>query len=407
MSRLGFALILAAATAAPADAASPDPRQLAVPPAQRARAQALVRKLASDAFAEREEAQEELARMGRLAKAALAEGLATDDAEVRFRCRQLFPRAAAEDLKLRVETFLADAEGKYEHDVPGWNEFRKVVPNNPAARELFAEMLADETNRAMLLAVGGPPGELGQLVGVRKAEFTYSRGPRNGPGPLVPPSRRDMTSADLAAMLFAESQVPARFVPMLHRGPIGAGSTPAAPGTITALASTPGDRGAVYRALVVAWVKTRDDSYQLAAALTVAEGLELKEAAEVAIRLLATPGRPTDRTRGATSLVRLGTKEHLPAIEKLMTDNAILVTLRPGSEFEPAVEIQVRDLALATAVQLTGQKPEDYGFAEQYPGVRNSYANWYVAPEKRDAAFAKWKAWRDKNAAPEKEQDKR
>src|SRR5262249_30552696 len=174
MSRLGFTLRLCAATTGAAAAVSPDPRSLAVPPDQQARAQALVHKLASDAFWEREEAQEELAKMGRLAKPALVEGVTADpDPEVRFRCRQLLPKAAAEDLKVRVETFLADTDGKFEHDVPGWSQFRKVAPaNNPAARELFAEMLADESNRTMLTSVGGPPGELGQLVAARKAEFS-------------------------------------------------------------------------------------------------------------------------------------------------------------------------------------------------------------------------------------------
>lgn len=398
MSRLGFSLIVAAAAAGPAAAASPDPNTLVVPPAQQARAQALVRKLASEAFWEREEAQEELSKMGRLAKAAILAGLATDDPEVRFRCRQLLPKAAAEDLGLRVETFLADTAGKYAHDVPGWNEFRKTVPNTPAARELFAEMLADEGTRAILLAVGGPPGELGQLVAARKAEFyngRYGRGPGGG-NINYPASRREATSTDLAALLFAEAQVPSRFVPLLTRGT--AGATPAQPGTIAALANAAGDRGAVNKALVVAWVKTRDDAIQLSAALTVAESLDLKEGAEVAIRLLGTPGPATYRTRAASTLIRLGSKEHLPGLEKLMTDSGILVTLRARTESEPALEIQVRDVALATAVQITAQKPEHYGFVEQYPGTgyRNTYTNLYLLSDKRDAAFEKWKAWREK-----------
>lgn len=396
MSRLGFSLIVAAVVAGPAAAASPDPGTLAVPPAEQARAMALVGRLASDTFADREEAQDELAKMGRLAKAAILAGLATDDPEVRFRCRLLLPRAAAEDLRVRVETFLADAAGKFEHDVPGWTEFRKTVPNTAAARELFAEMLADDANRAILTAVGGPPGELGQLIALRKAELTGSRGGPGGRGGYVV-SRRELSSAGLAALLFAEAQVPSRFVPMLTRGTIGA--TPAQPGTIAALAHAAGDRGAVNKALVVAWVKSRDEAVQLSAALTVAESLELKETADVAIRLLGTPGQAAYRTRAASTLIRVGTKDHLSALEKLMTDTAVLVTLRPATEDRPALEIQVRDVALATAVQITAQKPEHYGFVEQYPGTgyRNTYTNLYLSADTRDAAFDKWKAWREKN----------
>lgn len=396
MSPFGFSLLLTAAATGVSPATSPDPKSLAVPPDQQARALVLVTKLASDAFWEREEAQDELAKMGRLAKPALVEAATADpDPEVRFRARQLLPKAAAEDLKVRVETFLADAGGKFEHDVPGWNQFRKAVPNTAAARELFAEMLADETNRVMLTAVGGPPGEAGQLIAARKAEFSPVRVARglNGVGAG---GGKSPSSADLAAVLFAESQVPPRFVPILTRGT--AGATPAPPATIASLASVSGDRGAIYRAIVVEWVKTRDDTYQLSAALTIAESLELKEGAEVAIRLLATPGPSTYRTRAASALVRLGTREHLPALEKLLTDEAKLAAVRPVNATE-VVDLQVRDIALATAVTITGQRPEDYGFVEQYPGagVRASYGNWYLTADRRGAAFEKWKAWREKN----------
>jgi hypothetical protein len=277
-------------------------------------------------------------------------------------------------------------------------------PNNPAARELFAQMLADETNRTMLTSVGGPPGELGQLVAARKAEFAPSRNGRGAWNGLGAGGGKDATTTDLVALLFAESQVPGRFVPMLTRGPVRGSSN--SPGMLTSLASTPGERGEVCRAVVVAWVKTRDDALQLADALTVAEGLELKETPEIAIRLLATPGAMTYRTRAASTLIRLGAKEHLPAIEKLMTDEAKLTAIQGTTGI---VEIQVRDVALATAVQITGQKPEDYGFAEQYPGsgLRSSYANWYLPADKREAALDKWKAWRAKNPAFEKDPGKR
>src|SRR5437762_29760 len=92
------------------------------------------------------------------------------------------------------------------NDLPGWNQFKKAMPNSPAARELFAEMLADEANRAILTAVGGPPGELGQLVAHRKAEFSPARG--GGPRGGAWGGRgggREPTSTDLAALLFAES----------------------------------------------------------------------------------------------------------------------------------------------------------------------------------------------------------
>src|SRR5205823_8243628 len=97
-----------------AGAASPDPKDLAIPAHELSRAKDLVRKLSSEVYREREQAHEELVKMGRLAKPVLAEAAGTDpDPEVRFRCARLLPKAAADDLKARIDAFLADTEGKY------------------------------------------------------------------------------------------------------------------------------------------------------------------------------------------------------------------------------------------------------------------------------------------------------
>jgi hypothetical protein len=64
------------------------------------------------------------------------------------------------------------------------------------------------------------------------------------------------------------------------------------------------------------------------------------------------------------------------------------------------VDVQIRDLALAAAVMLTGQEPDDYGLVEQnkgQPAARLSYSHWQLPEDKRKAAFDKWKAWRAKH----------
>lgn len=83
-SALALALILAAGSSR---AASPDPADLEVPPELQVKSRALVRRLGSEEFAEREEAQKQLAALGRLARPALLDGAnASPDPEVRFRC---------------------------------------------------------------------------------------------------------------------------------------------------------------------------------------------------------------------------------------------------------------------------------------------------------------------------------
>src|SRR5436190_13092418 len=98
-------LAAAPSTAAPVDPArpgtqppaSPDPKTLAVPDADLSKARQLVQQLGSEQFAERERAEETLAKMGRVARAALLEGANTDPSqEVRTRCQSLLPKATAQ-----------------------------------------------------------------------------------------------------------------------------------------------------------------------------------------------------------------------------------------------------------------------------------------------------------------------
>ena len=402
MTRFGGVLALLSALAGPAAAASPDPAELAVPPGDLSRARALVVRLGSAAYPEREAAQLDLDKMGRLALPALAEGLkAHPSAEVRFRCQALLPKAAAADRQARLDAFLADAGGKFDHDLPGWNEFRTATAGTPAARAVFVELLADPANRALVLGTAGPAGDLGPAVAARKQELYQWRFPRT---PTA--TRREATVADVVALLFAEARVPAKFVP---RG-VSTSVLFSAPG-ITAAVADPGEKGRVYKAVVVHWLDTRDDAVSMYQAINVASNLNLKEAGGVAARLVRLKGAtPFYRGQAAMTLVRLGGKEHLPALEGLLADETVLLAIAQPGKAE-RVEIQLRDVALAAALLLTGQEPEAYGFAQRYKdsggAVRYSYSNWHVAADERAAAFEAWKAWRGKHpdfetAKPEK-----
>src|SRR5207244_1140482 len=83
MIRLGAAVVILGLAAGGAWGSSPDPKDQAIPAAELGKARELVRRLGSDDPREREAAQAELARMGRLARPVLADaGGATGQAEV-------------------------------------------------------------------------------------------------------------------------------------------------------------------------------------------------------------------------------------------------------------------------------------------------------------------------------------
>lgn len=426
LAPLAAVLFSAHLAAAASPSASPDPKSLLVPEADQEKARELIQKLGSEQYAEREEAERTLAQMGRLARTALLDAANNDaSAEVRTRSQGLLPRATNLEMKARLEVFLADAEGKFEHDLAGWTQFRELVRTtqtvlgfpvrtdtslDAAARTVFAELVAAPANRQLLFAVGGQQAELGALAAARQQELYSQKFPRAvfvGGGVVRPPAaRRDPTLADVLTLLLAEYEAGASFVPP-RSAPIS-GLVQAA-GVSQAVAA--GDeRGRVCRAVLTAWFETRQDPMDQYNAMTLAGNIALPEVAcDLATRLLRNKAAvPGYRSMAATTLVRTGTKAHLPALEGAFDDKTVAFTARravPGKPGEiEAHDIQIRDLALVVGLLVTKQNPEDYGFVDQYgkgagaAGAANfNYTRYFVPEAKRDAALAKWKEWRAAN----------
>ncbi|MFO0804219.1 MAG: hypothetical protein U0791_13990 [Gemmataceae bacterium] len=392
MKRL--ALLVAFACSSTAAAESPNPKDLAIPPAELSRAKLLVGQLASELFAEREEAQDELDKMGRLAFPALLEGLNTNPSpEVRHRCQSLVAKAAHADLQARLATFLADTEGKYEHDMPGWNQFKKLAGGAAASRATFVELLKESPNRALVLGVAGSPHELGRLIATRKQDIYQMRFPRTPNA-----TRKEQTIADVIALMFAESHVESKHVPRSINTSVIYNI-----GTLNTAITANTEQAAVYKAIVANWIETRDDAASMYQAMTQAASLGLpKQGNAIAVKLIQMKGGIISyRMYAVLALARNGAKEHLPALESVFSDETAIniggIVVNGKVEQQ---QIQMRDTALAAALLLTGQNTEEYGFTERYKnqsGMQYQYTNWRLPEEKRKAAFEKWKAWREKN----------
>ncbi len=412
MRRLALALLFA--TAAPARAASPNPDDLVPTPEVQVKCRALVRQLGSDDFEEREAAQKQLAALGRIARPALFAGAtASPDQEVRSRCAQLLPRATELDLRAKLETFLADTDARYEHDLPAWRAFRRVVCNEwsvgghtvwsdrareKAARQVFAEMLVSHANRRLLFAIDGSRLELTELVVGRKLDL-YDQRYRRGDD-----TAREPTLDEVATLLFADSRVGSQYIP--RRG--GSVTTFLLSGSGFSAAARAGDeKGKVYRAIAAAWLDSRNEPREMSSAMTLALNLDLPDqAVGLAARLFAMPGTTAMiRGRAAGNLVNYGTKKHIPLLEKALADPFVVASVRVGlvEGADPLVyEIQVRDVALAVSIQLAGQNPTAYEFTDRSPDAGfdrySPHTRFYFTDdEARKKAFAKWAEWRKAN----------
>ena len=384
----------------PVCAESPDPATLAIPADQLAKARILVRQLGSETYQQREQANRELRKMGRLALPILAEILASEqDPEIRLRCELLLPRAEAEDLKVRVDAFLADDQGKFQHDLPGWSKFQAILGEDRSTRELFAELLKQRDFHDLLIATEKSPEELGRAIVARREQIQLRMNPRF---PVPGGVRQTMPSLpEVALLLFCESLISEKDAPFvtpqfhvsnfLHQPPgreAASGNGPFGPG---------------FRRLTIHWLDTRDGVNSINTAMNLAQNLNLG-AAEVtkhAARMLTAPNsQPWNRANAACLIAAYKGREYLPTLIKLFTDDVILI--RANNQFP---DIQVRDVVLAMALLLTEQDPKSYGFeiANKNPQARYNVTAFrfrddqdQTADDKRNAAFKKWSEWYSK-----------
>jgi hypothetical protein len=410
MTRVLVLLAAGVLSAGPVVGASPDPKDLAIPPQELSRARDLVRKLGSEVYREREDAQAELARMGRLARPALLEAVASDaDPEVRFRCSRLLPKAGADELKARLDTFLADADGKYEHDLPGLRQFRKQVGTDKAARDLFVEVVKSPYNVEVLQALDRGAVEAGRAIADRRTLlFSDMQQHRLVPGrPAQPP--RQPTLADVACLLFAETLTPAKDIPRvgMWSGVSGVTFVQQATASVQTLSNPNAPHADAYKRVVAAWMETRDDVNELAQ-LSYVAGQQLRgfpQSLPLLRKIVTTDGvYGYAKAQAINFLVQQKGKDEIPFLKGLLANDALVTTVWFGGNNGQNEQHQslLRDVALAQLVVLTGQRMEDYGYKFPPGFVPNNqnigYGNYaFPTPEARAAAMVKFGMWQLKN----------
>jgi hypothetical protein len=352
---LGLALLVPAgspAQAAPADDAVAEVRQLADP-----------------SFRVRERAAERLRRLGRLAKLALLDGRGHPDPEVRSRCERLLPAAMADDRRARLDAFLADPDGRREHDLPGWERFRRAVGSDPAARELFVRMFRAD-GELMEAAEREPERVSGQFFGL-----------------CLQAQQRPVELGRAALMLFVASRPDVRsdfqgwnpVYNFLHQDAVRTGVA--------------GPLGAPLRRLIVSFLEPRTDTAAVQQVFQVATQYRLTEFLPYAERV-ARDNRQTPYGRALAALVlaRLGGPANSPSLEVLL-DEATPVGPFQWNGVRGTTEL--RDVALAGLVSLNGLSARDFGFPALQrvpnPGLQSPYYLGFVDDAQRAAAHRRWK----------------
>lgn len=441
MSRLRavlFAALASGMAAVPALGASPDPKDLAVPPEQLSKARELVRRLGSESYRDREEAHAELAKMGRAAKQALTEAAATDaDPEVRSRSQRLLPKSEADDLQARIDTFLEDKDSKFDHNLPGLKTFRKSLGATPKARELYVEILKSPYNLDMLAAMDRGHAEGGRAVSDRRNTLYSDMIQRQFVGGARPTPPKQPSLADIAAVLFAESEIPYEHIPRTTiQWQQVSGVVLFNQGASMNALNGSGAHAEVYRTLVSRWLATRNDPMDLSQLVYQLGNGNLRQFPETnsllrRIVLLDTV-QGYAKGQALNFLIQQKGKEEAAFLKALMRNEVrvgdypdvfkksenpdkvvpvgadAMVTQvwfqrNPNGGVAEMHTVTMRDVAFAFVVTQAGLNMKEFGFETQphqnfnpTPAGFGQYA--FTSEEKRQAGYVKFGWWQMKQS---------
>jgi hypothetical protein len=351
------------------------------------RLEALVARLGSPSFEEREEATRELAEMGRTAEVALREGTKHADAEVRRRCQELLAVATRTEMEIALDDYLADGDTKHLLKVPAWKNFSKVVGDSASSRNLFVKMCSAEGS--LLALAEKDPKAASAKLSQRCMEMQQMV--RTGLG-----IQTNMVSTEnLAVFLYlgADSRINS-----------AAGNTHFTY-VYNFLNQQPAkqtfENDAAARKLLVNYVKNNKNTATIYLNIYIIQNFQLKEATDTLIDMAtAKTTAASYRAQALCALPRLSANDKVDKLQPLLSDTT---TVANGTRNTVRFTTQVRDVALAMSIILSGEDITTYPFPilnqqiQQIPAWKNNpiaacspYYLGFTDDKERAAAFKMW-----------------
>jgi hypothetical protein len=377
-------------------AAGAEARNGEAPAAGASKARELVKQLADTKFKVRDAAEKELVKLGPASLDALKEGEQSADLHVRERCRQLQPTIRALTLRKRIDAFLADRTGAAAKDVPFAAAFLKITGDSKESRALYAELL--QLN-AQLLDEAERDRRKGAEMFAAYCQEVNGR-MRYTPGINYREQQKLVGRADVALYFL--------LAPELRQEPTGRISSfgytflnaPTLPETLAK-----DDAAALpFKKLFLAWLEKEPQPYMVQRGVQVAADAKMKETLPLVLKMIREKSAPAyTRAQTALLLTRVGTKEHLKDVEPLLEDKTVVgnfgINNKQGS-------VQMRDVALAVCIKLSGQKMADYDFDVMKANddlIHQSYIYCaFTGDAKREEAHKKYREWKAKSEADKK-----
>jgi hypothetical protein len=351
-----------------------------------------IEELGHDAFTVRQSAASRLLTAGMSAREPLLAIIDGPDPEKRAAARRLVALIDRSEFHRRLEAFAADTAGRQHLTLPGWDQYQKLVGSDPAARALFVDMQRHEGAliSAMFGASKQAPSRLLESRLMRLMQWQNLGGNRSTSPPLG--SSATLLFLGSVAEIEVSDEAETLIELLLQRSPY-----------LETLRSD--NRQDATRRLAVAWLlncPTKNENI-LQQRLNIISTVALEEALPLPLAIISGDApykrtQPDTRARAALLVGQFGQVEHVDRLEPLLADTSLCNRLQQQLPGQSAV--QVRDVALVVMLQLTGQRPADYGYIHARLQPPKSFQLETLHREndqQRVEAIAKWRQSRTAN----------
>jgi len=345
--------------------------------------------LGDEDFEAREHAESQLLGLGTLAIAPLQKRRDAIDQELRFRVNRIIDVIQLRETQRAVESFLSG-----QASLPGWETFASHVGDTELSRETFVKIYRDRKQTLIRHQQGqDPKGLMFELLreffetGIQQATLNS-----NLMTCLSMQIACTLPKMNANEDLFEIRQLLDRYL------------------TQSAFVELAGEKNRlnqIHRDAAIAWIRFPDPNIRnISQRISISQTLQVPDGLIVAVELLeSNEGVQSTSLRAALELVgTYGDKTHVNLVEKQLNNRDVLYTPRfvDKTQNKPVVyTVQVRDLALSTAIYLAGQKYSEYGLdqADQsFDGVRLPIRfSGFRNDDDRETALEKWERFRSQH----------
>lgn len=346
----------------------------------------LIAKLGHRDYKVREQASKRLLEIGPVASDAIKAAQNSVDSEISDRCLKLYPMLWSVGLEKRLQAFVRSEGMKNSEELPLVKKWFDIVGDSKASRELYANML--RMNSSLVKTAEEHPERIPTILG----DYAKSIYVRSGVATVVQPTG-----------LTGEAEVSL----FLFLGAIGDVRRFNLPGISSAhyyqfinsewLSKSLSNESPIpeTRVLFAKWLEKERYTTVMRRAIEIAAQHKLTECVAPLLKIAKDANTtPYVRATALLGLSRFGGKSTIKDLEPFFDDKIQIATVMVNNV---RGNVQLRDVALGTALHLAGQSPKDFGFERESPNLGQlppSYAYYaFSSDEKREAAHQKWREW--------------